>query len=72
MPAERPLTLWLPLAAVLLSPVPVTDTAVAFAHDHVIIAEPGDVQVVGLALIDAVTDAGALTVNVAVCVVGPL
>jgi hypothetical protein len=50
---------------VLLSPVPLTDTEVAFALDQVIVDAPGAVVVTGLALIDALTDAAALTVNVA-------
>ena len=54
----------LPLMAVLLTPLPLTDTEVALALDHVIVDEPGAVALVGLALIDAVTDGGALIVTV--------
>lgn len=57
---------WLPLAAVLLSPLPVTATEVAFALVHEIVVEPGATADVGVALIEALTaDAGA-TVTVAV------
>ena len=55
----------LPLPDALLSPGPDTDTEVAFALDHEIVAAPGAVVLVGLALIDALTDATAFTVNVA-------
>ena len=71
MPAGSPLTVWLPLAAELLRPLPVTATDAAFALDQVIVVDPGELALVGLALMDAVTVAGALTVNVAVCVAGP-
>jgi len=56
---------------VLLRPLPPTDTEVAFALDHVIVAVPGSVDVAGLALIEALTEAADATVNVAVCVTGP-
>jgi hypothetical protein len=72
VPAARPLTVWLPLADSLLSPGPETDTEVALALDHEIVAAPGAVVLVGLALIDALTDATAFTVNVADWVAGPL
>jgi len=62
---------WLPLGAVLFSPVPVTVADVAFELLHVMVQVPGAVHVVGLALMEAATDATVLTVNVAVCVVGP-
>ena len=55
----------------LFKPEPVTETDVAFVLLHEIVHEPGVVHEVGLALMDAVTVAGALTVNVAVCVAGP-
>ena len=69
MPAARPFTVWLPLAAELLTPLPLTDTADALALDHVIVVEPGAVAFVGLALIDAVTAGGALIVTV--CEIAP-
>jgi hypothetical protein len=65
VPAARPLTVWLPLADALLSPGPDADTEVAFTLDHEIVDAPGAVVLVGLALIDALTDATAFTVNVA-------
>ena len=68
---ESPLTVWLPFAAVLLSPVPETDTEVAFVLVQEMVDVPGGVVLVGLALIDALTDVTALTVNVAVWVTGP-
>ena len=40
--------------------MPLTDTAVALVVDHEIVIAPGAVALVGLALIDAVTDGGAL------------
>lgn len=57
--------------AVLLTPLPATDTAVAFALDHEIVVAPGAVAEVGEALIEALTDADAVTVTVADCVTGP-
>jgi hypothetical protein len=62
---------WLPLTAVLLSPLPVTATEVALALDHAIVVEPGATAVVGDALIDALTEAGFVTVTVALWVTGP-
>jgi len=62
---------WLPLAAVLLRPLPVTATDVAFALDQEIVVEPGADAVVGDAVIAALTDAAAVTVTVADCVTGP-
>ena len=44
--------------------MPLTDTAVAFVVDHEIVVPPGAVALVGVALIDAVTDGGALMVTV--------
>ena len=64
MPAARLLTAWLPLVAELLIPLQLTDAEVALALDHVIVVEPGAVALMGLALIDAATAAGALTVTV--------
>ena len=64
MPAGRPFTAWLPLVAVLLIPLPLTDAAVALALDHVMVDDPGATILEGLAPIDAVTAAGALTVTV--------
>ncbi len=52
-------------------PGPLTDTDVAFEVDQVMVVEPGDVDVVGLALIAAVTVGAAVTVNVADWVTGP-
>jgi hypothetical protein len=71
VPAERPLTDWVPVEAVLLSPLPLTDTDVPFVLDQKIVDAPGAVALVGLALIDALTETTALTVNVAVWVIGP-
>ena len=64
MPAVKPLTVWLPLAAELLRPLPVTETDVALALDHVMVVVPGAIALVGFALIDAVTANGALIVTV--------
>ena len=44
--------------------LPETETAVAFALVHEIVAEPGGVVLLGLALIEAVTADGALIVTV--------
>ena len=55
---------WLPFAATLLSPLPLTATDVALALDHVSVVEPGAVAFVGLALIDAETADGAATLTV--------
>ena len=55
----------------LLTPFPLTETEVALALDHEIVEEPGAVQLPGVALIDALTELGVLTVKVAVCVAGP-
>jgi len=60
-----------PLVAVLLTPLPETDTAVALALDHEIVLEPGAEVEVGDALIDALTEAAAVIVTVADCVTGP-
>ena len=57
---------WLSLAAVLLRPLPVTATAVAFALDQEMVVEPGADAVVGDAVIVALTDAAAATLTVAV------
>jgi len=57
---------WLPLAAVLLRPLPVTTTEVALALDQEIVVEPGADAVVGDAVIVALTDAAAATLTVAV------
>ena len=64
MPAGRPFTAWLPLVTELLTPLPFTATEVALTLDHVIVVDPGAAMLVGLALIDAATAAGALTVTV--------
>jgi len=68
VPAASPVTDWLPLVAELLIPVPVTDTEVALALDHVTVVDPGELALVGLTLIDADTLDGALTVTVWVIV----
>lgn len=65
------MTVWVPLVAVLLTPLPETDTAVALALDHEIVLEPGAEVEVGDALIDALTEAAAVIVTVADCVTGP-
>ena len=65
------MTVWLPLVAALLRPLPLTATEVAFVLDQVIVLDPGAVAVVGEALIAALTDDGAATVIVAVWVTGP-
>jgi hypothetical protein len=44
--------------------LPLTETDVALTLDHESVAEPGAVAVVGLALMDAATAAGALIVTV--------
>jgi hypothetical protein len=44
--------------------LPATETAVAFDVLHEIVAEPGAVVVVGLALIEPVTEGGAVIVTV--------
>jgi predicted RecA/RadA family phage recombinase len=44
---------------------------VAFALDQVIVAAAGAAALLGVALIDASTDAATVTVNVADCVTGP-
>ena len=54
-----------------MRPLPETVTEVAFALDHVMVVTPGAVVATGDAVIDAVTEAGAATVTVAVCVIGP-
>jgi hypothetical protein len=56
---------WLPLAAVLLSPLPVTTTAVAFALVHEIVVDPGATTELGEALIEALTAEAGATVTVA-------
>ena len=63
-PAARPVTVWRPLVAVLLSPVPLTVTAVASALDQVISVAPGAVAAAGAASIAADTTGGAATVTV--------
>lgn len=62
---------WLPFGAVLFRPLPVIETEVALALDHVIVVEPGATTVVGVAAIEALTEAGFVTVTVALCVTGP-
>ena len=65
------MTVWLPLAAVLLNPLPVTATEVAFVLDHVTVVDPGAVADSGETLIDALTNNASVTVTVALCVTGP-
>ena len=55
----------------LLRPLPLTATEVAFALVQVIVVEPGAVAVVGDAVIEAVTEAAAVTETLADCVTGP-
>jgi hypothetical protein len=72
VPAARPVTFCVPLAAVLASPGPLTKTDDALAVLHEIVVAPGAVAVVGLAEMAPDTAAGAeFTVNVAVRVIGP-
>ena len=71
MPAARPVIVWLPLAAVLVSPGPLTKTEVASVLDHVRVVEPGAMLAVGEALIVALTEPTAATVIAAVRVTGP-
>jgi hypothetical protein len=71
VPAASPLTFCVPLVAALASDGPETDTEVALAVLHVIVVENGAVPVEGLAAIVPETDAGDVTVTVAVSVVGP-
>ena len=58
------MTFWLPLAAVLLRPVPLTLTEVALVLDQVTVEEPGALALVGFAPMVALTEAGVLTVKV--------
>ncbi len=72
LPAGRPVTFWVPAAAVVERLGPLTETEVAFAVVQVMVVEPGAVVVVGLAAIEPETfGTAALTVNVAVRVIGP-
>lgn len=71
VPFPSPLTVWLPFGAVLLMPLPVTETDVAFDVFHETVIVPGAPALVGLAEIDPDTDDGAVTVTVADCVAGP-
>ncbi len=72
VPAVRPVTLCVPLAAVLATPGPVTNTDVAFEVFHESVVAPGAVVVVGLAVIEPDTAGmAALTMNVAVWDAGP-
>lgn len=62
----------MPFAAVLATPGPLTKTDDALAVLHVSVVAPGAVAVVGEALIEPDTvGSGALTVKVAVRVIGP-
>lgn len=71
VPAERPLTFWVPLVAVLVSDGPLTNTDVALAVLHAIVVTSGAVPVEGLAAIEPATDAGEVMTTVTVCVAGP-
>ena len=71
VPAASPLTVCVPLNAALANPGPLTKADVAFAVLHVSVVDPGAVAVVGLAASEPDTVAAALTVKVAVCVIGP-
>ena len=62
---------WFPAAAVLLRPLPVTATEVAFTLDQMMVVEPGSDADVGDAAIVALTAAAAVTVTVTDCVAGP-
>ena len=64
LPAVRPEMVWVPFAAALLRPVPLTVTEVALALDHVIVVEPGADVDVGFALMAAETVASAAIVTV--------
>ena len=64
MPAERPFTIWLPLVAELLTPLPLTETEVALDVLHEIVVEPGAVALVGLAVMEPDTGGGAVTLTV--------
>ena len=59
------------MRAVLLSPLPVTETEVALFVFHEMVVEPGALALVGLVAIEPETDDGAVTVTVADCVAGP-
>ena len=71
VPAESPLTYWLPLAAVLLTPLPDTATDVALLVLQEIVVAPGVVALAGLAVMEPETLTAEETVKVAVCVKGP-
>lgn len=72
VPTASPVTVCVPLAAALAIPGPLTRMEVASAVVHVRVVAPGAVAVVGEALIEPETvGKGALTVNVAVRVIGP-
>jgi hypothetical protein len=72
VPAASPLTFWLPLAAVLLTPMPLTLTADALDVLQEIVEEPGALALFGVALIEPETCAPpAETVTVAIWVTGP-
>ena len=64
MPAARPLTDWLPLAAVLLRPEPEMATEVALAVDQLTVAAPGSLRLVGVMEMEPVT--GGMAVKFAV------
>jgi hypothetical protein len=72
-PAARPLTAWLPLVAVLLTPLPDTETDVALLVLQKIVVEPGAVALAGLAEMEPETllPPADETVKVADCVKGP-
>ena len=72
VPAVRPVRFWLPVVAVLLRPGPETETEVALVVLHAMAVEAGSVPVAGLAVIEPETETAEVTVNVAVCVAGPL
>ena len=60
------------MPAVLLRPGPETETEVALVVLHAMAVEAGSVPVAGLAVIEPETETADVTVNVAVCVAGPL
>jgi hypothetical protein len=55
----------------LARPGPLTATDVALALDHETVEDPGATQLPGLVAIEALTEADAVTVNVADWVTGP-
>jgi hypothetical protein len=71
VPTARPLTAWLPLATVLPTPLPDTETDVALLVFQLTVVAPGSVALDGLTEIDPLTLAAGVTVKLADCVKGP-